>query len=268
MVVTVAAELSPEAFAAVRAEVFALLEPVFPRGAQLRAEKLLEFPLPAVGAFQAAVAPDQVGACGKDHEDRKEDDQDVLPGEVAAPGIAQIHVAPFEHRGRSLQPGEHARVVVVRAEGRKHITLLDPPAKGVGKRPFESVARHEADFVTIPDQQHPESVVAFGTAHAPLAEQFDGEFEDVAPRDVAHGDDRHLGIAPRTQRPAQRVEPRDGLRGENAVGIRHVAPPVEALHVGDIVHTIGGGNPRKKGCGKQRRKQKQFFHLFKNQGQR
>ena len=70
--------------------------------------------------------------------------------------------------------------------------------------PGEAAARDEAYLAQVLHQQDAQSVIAFGRAYAPAAEQIDGERERIAARDVVDGDDgdlqrRYAAGAPRAR---------------------------------------------------------------------
>ena len=170
--------------------------------------------------------------------DESDDDHEDHPRRKFAAVAAEVRLAPFEHRGRSLDARDHARAVIPLAEGRKHIIELYAFAERIGKDSLQSAARDEAYFAQFLHQQDAQSVVALGRAHAPAAEQFDGERKSVAALNVIDSDDRHLRKPPFAQRRTEGVDARHGSRGENAVGIRDIAPPVHALDIGNLVRAV------------------------------
>lgn len=227
-----------------------------------RQRHLLDGVLPQGEAAAVRAAPRAIvveNTQGQEQADDEADDRkDRTSGELPF-GLAQVGRAARKHLGRHRETGEHAGVVVLLPEGRKHVFHLDALAERVGEDALEAAARDEADLMQVADQQDAQSVVALRAADAPAAEQFDGEREGVAAGDVVHGDDGHLGKAPLAQCAAQRIEPRDRGGRKNAVGIRDVAVAVGPLHVGDIRGTVGratGPEARKQQHGEQ----KQSFH--------
>lgn len=131
-----------------------------------------------------------------------------------------------------------------------------------GRIAFEAAARDEAYLTQVLHQQDAQSVIAFGRAYAPAAEQIDGERERIAARDVVDGDDGDLREAPLTQRGADGVDMRHGGRRQDTVGIGDIAPPVHTLNIGNLVRAVGS---RKGGqrTGEQQAKDRNVSHAAK-----
>ena len=180
----------------------------------------------------------------RDHDETDDDQEDRPRRKFPAAVAAEVDLAAFENRGRSRNARDHARAVIAFAKSGKHIVELDAFAECVGKDAFEAAARDETDFPQILHEQDAQTVVAFGAAHAPTAEQVDGERKRIAAGDVVDGNDGDLSKAPLAQGSANGIDARHGAGRQDAVRIGDITPPVHLLDIGNLLRAI---SPRKGG---------------------
>ena len=214
--------------------------------------------LMAVGTpFADGADPDQ----HREHEGRKQrrDGQHAPQGKIVLRLGREVEFAPFDPHGRSGDARHHAPVVIALAEAGQHVFELNAFADRIGQHALQPAARDEADFAPILHEQDAEAVVDVGAPHAPRAEQLDGEREDVVRGDVVHRHDRHLREVAFAQRSAQRIDARHGAGRQDPVGIRDVPPSVGALHVGDLLRTVGARRGRPS-AEQQKTKENRTFH--------